>query len=117
MRGTISPTIKPARAPITGVRERLYGLTNSEANHGEDVKEYYFYLDSTPTHSYMKYLYKLVLAHRAPLALTEVWPPLPPGDLFLPRFVQTQLFRRLGWFGRRALGHDLLPLHAINCRP
>ncbi len=34
------------------------GLTNSEGNHGEDVKEYYFYLDSTPTHSYMKYLYK-----------------------------------------------------------
>ena len=33
-------------------------MTNSEANHGEDVKEYYFYLDSTPTHSYMKYLYK-----------------------------------------------------------
>jgi hypothetical protein len=40
------------------LKERLYGLTNSEANHGEDVKEYYFYLDSTPTHSYMKYLYK-----------------------------------------------------------
>ncbi|MGH7146942.1 MAG: MGH1-like glycoside hydrolase domain-containing protein [Burkholderiales bacterium] len=40
------------------IKERLYGLTNSEANHGEDVKEYYFYLDSTPTHSYMKYLYK-----------------------------------------------------------
>src|SRR4051794_8143875 len=40
------------------VKERLFGLTNSEANHGEDVKEYYFYLDSTPTHSYMKYLYK-----------------------------------------------------------
>ncbi len=39
-------------------RERLFGLTNSEANHGEDVKEYYFYLDSTPTHSYLKYLYK-----------------------------------------------------------
>ena len=35
-----------------------FGLTNSEGNHGEDVKEYYFYLDSTPTHSYMKYLYK-----------------------------------------------------------
>ena len=44
------------RDPI--LKERLYGLTNSEANHGEDVKEYYFYLDSTPTHSYMKYLYK-----------------------------------------------------------
>jgi hypothetical protein len=40
------------------IKERLFGLTNSEANHGEDVKEYYFYLDSTPTHSYMKYLYK-----------------------------------------------------------
>ena len=85
MRGTTSPTIRPGPAPITGARmvspgsatitsgcalrcpverqdpilkERLFGLTNSEGNHGEDVKEYYFYLDSTPTHSYMKYLYK-----------------------------------------------------------
>ena len=40
------------------VKERLFGLTNSEGNHGEDAKEYYFYIDSTPTHSYMKYLYK-----------------------------------------------------------
>jgi hypothetical protein len=40
------------------IKERIFGLTNSEGNHGEDVKEYYFYLDSTPTHSYMKYLYK-----------------------------------------------------------
>src|SRR4030088_2277606 len=40
------------------LKERAFGLTNSEANHGEDVKEYYFYLDSTPTDSYMKYLYK-----------------------------------------------------------
>jgi len=40
------------------LKERMFGLTNSEANHGEDVKEYYFYLDSTPTHSYMKHLYK-----------------------------------------------------------
>ncbi len=40
------------------IKERAFGLTNSEGNHGEDVKEYYFYLDSTPTHSYMKYLYK-----------------------------------------------------------
>ena len=40
------------------LKERLFGLSNSEGNHGEDVKEYYFYLDSTPTHSYMKYLYK-----------------------------------------------------------
>jgi hypothetical protein len=40
------------------IKERLFGLTNSEGNHGEDVKEYYFYLDATPTHSYMRYLYK-----------------------------------------------------------
>src|SRR6185503_12083173 len=40
------------------LKERLFGLTNAEGNHGEDVKEYYFYVDSTPTHSYMKYLYK-----------------------------------------------------------
>jgi len=40
------------------LKERLFGLTPHEGNHGEDVKEYYFYLDSTPTHSYMKFLYK-----------------------------------------------------------
>jgi hypothetical protein len=44
------------RDPI--LKERLFGLSNGEGNHGEDAKEYYFYLDSTPTHSYMKYLYK-----------------------------------------------------------
>jgi hypothetical protein len=40
------------------LKERMFGLTGNEGNHGEDVKEYYFYLDNTPTHSYMKYLYK-----------------------------------------------------------
>src|SRR5262245_30028639 len=45
------------------LKERLFGLTNDEGNHGEDVKEYYYYLDSTPTHSYMKWLYKY--PHRA----------------------------------------------------
>src|ERR1700758_5226945 len=49
-------TVWNGQDPI--LKERLFGLTNSEGNHGEDVKEYYFYLDSTPTHSYMKYLYK-----------------------------------------------------------
>src|SRR6187431_1968693 len=44
------------RDPI--LKERLFGLTNAEGNHGEDVKEQYFYIDSTPTHSYMKMLYK-----------------------------------------------------------
>ncbi len=44
------------RDPI--LKERLFGVTGTDGNHGEDVKEYYFYLDSTPTHSYMKWLYK-----------------------------------------------------------
>jgi hypothetical protein len=44
------------RDPI--LKERAFGLVPSEGNHGEDVKEYYFYIDSTPSHSYMKYLYK-----------------------------------------------------------
>ena len=52
------------RDPI--LKERLFGLTGSEGNHGEDVKEYYFYLDATPTHSYMKMLYKYPQA-RVPL--------------------------------------------------
>ena len=86
MPGTISPTTGPFPGVSLGVRdglagisddkqllcfalalwngkdpilkERLFGLTNNEGNHGEDVKEYYFYLDNVPTHSYMKYLYK-----------------------------------------------------------
>src|SRR5271165_4306229 len=49
-------TLWNGRDPI--LKERLFGLTGHEGNHAEDVKEYYFYLDSTPTHSYMKYLYK-----------------------------------------------------------
>ena len=53
------------------LKERLFGLTNSEGNHGEDVKEYYFYLDSTPTHSYMKYLYKYPQAAYPYLDLIE----------------------------------------------
>ncbi|MCY1213093.1 hypothetical protein D9M68_205700 [compost metagenome] len=51
-----APALWNGRDPI--LKERAFGLANSEGNHGEDVKEYYFYLDSTPTHSYMKYLYK-----------------------------------------------------------
>src|SRR5437588_619205 len=44
------------RDPI--LKERLFGLTNTEGNHGEDVKELYYYLDATPTHSYQRMLYK-----------------------------------------------------------
>jgi len=51
-----APVLWNGRDPI--LKERLFGLTNNEGNHGEDVKEYYFYLDNTPTHSYMKALYK-----------------------------------------------------------
>ncbi len=53
------------------LKERLFGLTGSEGNHGEDVKEYYFYLDSTPTHSYMKFLYKYPQAEFPYLRLVE----------------------------------------------
>ncbi len=49
-------TVWNGRDPI--LKERMFGLTNSEGNHGEDVKEYYYYLDSTPTHSYMRFVYK-----------------------------------------------------------
>src|SRR5919202_3295127 len=51
-----APAFWNGKDPI--LKERLFGLTASEGNHGEDVKEYYFHLDNTPTHSYMKYLYK-----------------------------------------------------------
>ena len=51
-----APAFWNGRDPI--LKERLFGLTPSEGNHGEDVKEYYFYLDNTPTHCYMKLLYK-----------------------------------------------------------
>jgi hypothetical protein len=53
------------------LKERLFGLTGNEGNHGEDVKEYYFYLDSTPTHSYMKFLYKYPHAPYPYAALVE----------------------------------------------
>jgi hypothetical protein len=69
------------RDPI--LKERLFGLTNSEGNHGEDVKEYYFYLDSTPTHSYMKYLYKYPQAEYPYSALIET---SRKRDKFVPEY-------------------------------
>src|SRR5690242_662966 len=63
------------------LKERLFGLTNSEGNHGEDVKEYYFYLDSTPTHSYMKYLYKYPQAAYPYAQLVETNKKIGRGDL------------------------------------
>lgn len=66
------------RDPI--LKERLFGLTNSESNHGEDVKEYYFYIDSTPTHSWMKYLYKYPQAAYPYAQLVETSRRRGPGD-------------------------------------
>jgi hypothetical protein len=63
------------------LKERMFGLTNSEANHGEDVKEYYFYLDSTPTHSYMKYLYKYPQAAYPYSELIQANRRLTRGDM------------------------------------
>ena len=63
------------------LKERAFGLTNSEANHGEDVKEYYFYVDSTPTHSYMKYLYKYPQAAYPYLDLIETNRRRNRGDM------------------------------------
>jgi hypothetical protein len=67
------------RDPI--LKERVFGLTNAEGNHGEDVKEYYFYLDSTPTHSYMKYLYKYPQAAFPYNDLVETNRKRTPSDL------------------------------------
>ena len=73
------------------LKERLFGLTNSEGNHGEDVKEYYFYLDSTPTHSYMKYLYKYPQAAYPYADLVRDEPPAHPRRVR----VRTARHRRL----------------------
>ncbi|MBX3329198.1 MAG: glucosidase [Nitrospira sp.] len=66
------------RDPI--LKERIFGLTGNEGNHGEDVKEYYFYLDSTPTHSYMKYLYKYPQAEFPYAKLVEENRRRPRGE-------------------------------------
>ncbi|HEY3359761.1 MAG TPA: glucosidase [Polyangia bacterium] len=62
------------------LKERAFGLTNGEGNHGEDVKEYYFYLDNTPTHSYMKYLYKYPQAEYPYFDLVKVSRERNRGD-------------------------------------
>ena len=107
--GNISITIRRARAPIAGTRtawaasatsssgyvlrwrcgtaaipilkERAFGLTGNQGNHGEDVKEYYFYLDATPSHSCMRYLYKYPQAeYPYRLAGGREPAPLAPGS-------------------------------------
>ena len=79
------------------IKERLFGLTNSEANHGEDVKEYYFYLDSTPTHSYMKYLYKYPQAAYPYADLVETNKARSRGD-FEYELMDTRVFDENRYF-------------------
>jgi hypothetical protein len=62
------------------LKERLFGVSGPEGNHGEDVKEYYYYLDSTPTHSYMKALYKYPQS------------PFPYSDLVVPQYLELGLW-------------------------
>ena len=61
------------------LKERLFGLTNSQGNHGEDVKECYYYLDATPTSSYLKMLYKYPQA-RVPLCRPDHHQRVPQQD-------------------------------------
>ncbi|MGZ6387899.1 MAG: MGH1-like glycoside hydrolase domain-containing protein [Ktedonobacterales bacterium] len=79
------------------LKERLFGLTNSEGNHGEDVKEYYFYLDNTPTHSYMKYLYKYP---QAPYPYTDLVETNRRRSRFEPEYelLDTGVFDRDHYF-------------------
>jgi len=79
------------------LKERLFGLTNAEGNHGEDVKEYYYYLDSTPTHSYMKYLYKYPQAAYPYELLVKANRALSRND-FEYELIDTGVFREDRYF-------------------
>jgi hypothetical protein len=83
------------RDPI--LKERLFGLTGTEGNHGEDVKEYYFYLDSTPTHSYMKFLYKYP---QAPFPYAELVDENRRRDRLAPEYelIDTGVFEKDRYF-------------------
>lgn len=108
------------RDPI--LKERPFGLTGSEGNHGEDVKEYYFYLDSTPTHSYMKYLYKypqaefpygrLVEENRQRDKLTPEYELIDTGvfddDRYFDVFVE---------YAKAGVEDILIRIHAVNRGP
>ena len=92
------------------LKERLFGLTNAEGNHGEDVKEYYFYLDNTPTHSYMRWLYKypqaafpyddLVADERPPQPDEQEYELLDTGVFDEDRYFDVEVELRQGRPGR-----------------
>ena len=104
------------------LKERLFGLTNSEGNHGEDVKEYYFYVDSTPTHSYMKYLYKYPQAAYPYMDLLET-NRRRSRDEFEYELLDTGIFNDNRYFdvfveyGKGAAEDILVRITAINRGP
>ena len=111
----------------------MFGLTNSEANHGEDVKEYYFYLDSTPTHSYMKYLYKYPQAeypyadlietnkrrNQRRLGVPNFWTPVSSAEMrYFDVFVEVakQITGGPHQIQRKSIAGRRRP-HCVSCRP
>ncbi len=108
------------RDPI--LKERLFGLTGNEGNHGEDVKEYYYYLDSTPTHSYMKCLYRYPQAEFPYAQLVEENRRRGRGDLEY-ELIDTGIFDQNRYFDvlveyAKATPEDLLiRIHVINRGP
>ncbi len=104
------------------LKERMFGLTGSQGNHGEDVKEYYFYLDSTPTHSYMQYLYKYPQAEYPYAWLVEENQRRGRGA-FEFELLDTGIFAENRYFDvfveyAKASADDLLiQIHAVNRGP
>ena len=109
------------RDPI--LKERLFGLTNAEGNHGEDVKEYYFYVDNLPTHSYERYLYKYPQAEFPYDDLAAVNRARSPArhGIRAPRHGCLRgraLFRRRGGAREERAGRHSVPHHrAQSLRP
>ena len=104
------------------LKERLFGVTGNEGNHGEDVKEYYFYLDSTPTHSYMKFLYKYPQAEFPYARLVEENRRRGKSDSEF-ELIDTGVFDENRYFdifieyAKAAPDDILIRLHAINRGP